>query len=175
VTRVSRVHDIVQKQGRTGPLCFVTIRHVLSVGAHEVAVERQDIVYRGPDTAPIASPAPGPAAEWSKAVVPSEPLLFRYSALTFNAHRIHYDRRFCQEVEQYPGLVVHGPLQATLLLHFATDLKHGEPPRHFAFRSSAPLFDGDPFLVCATATETGLQLWTENAASAPAMRAEASW
>ena len=105
---------------------------------------------------------------------PSAALLFRYSALTFNGHRIHYDRRYASEVEGYPGLVVHGPLQATLLFQHAAALR-GRPPTRFTVRSIAPLFDDQPFMLDADSTGGGLRLWTARAGGPVGMQAQAGW
>src|SRR5690606_26548942 len=106
-------------------------------------------------------------------IEPSAPLLFRYSALTFNGHRIHYDRKYATTVEHYPGLVVHGPLQATLLVLFATSLR-GQPPVRFSFRSQSPIFDDRRFLLHArNADNSSLKLWTAAEAGPVAMAAEA--
>src|SRR5262249_48879168 len=113
-TRISTITAITQKEGRSGPLVFVTVRHEISTVAGLSLVEEQDLVYRGEGS---STPAAAPTdAVWSRTIYPDDVLLFRYSALTFNGHRIHYDRRYCLEAEGYPGLVVHGPLIATLLL-----------------------------------------------------------
>ncbi|HEY2561570.1 MAG TPA: MaoC family dehydratase N-terminal domain-containing protein, partial [Caldimonas sp.] len=114
-TRDSRIADIATKDARSGPLVFVTVHHEIST-PHGVALrEEHDIVYRGlpaPGAAP-ATPAEAPRDEtFARTIVPDDVLLFRYSALTFNGHRIHYDRRYVTEVEGYPGLIVHGPLIA---------------------------------------------------------------
>jgi 3-methylfumaryl-CoA hydratase len=176
VQRLSRIEDVKLKQGRTGPLCFITVRHILGVDGVVAVEERQDIVYRGGEA--LISAASGGASQkpsWSKSVDASETRLFRYSALTFNGHRIHYDRRYCQEVEGYPGLVVHGPLQATLLLLFATELRAGRPPRSFSFRSVATIFGGTNFRLCAIEAPTGLRLWTADMSGREAMGADAVW
>ena len=178
VQRQSIIADVTLKQGRTGPLCFVTVEHAFRVAGEPCVLERQDIVYRAAETAPAASPATQPdmpAPQWSQSVDATDVLLFRYSALTFNGHRIHYDRRFCIETEGYPGLIVHGPLQATLLITLATDVRNSIIPRDFAFRSTATLFDGETFTVNATEGPAGLSLWTADASGRPAMRAEATW
>ncbi|WP_407530842.1 FAS1-like dehydratase domain-containing protein [Methylobacterium oryzisoli] len=175
VERRSRIADVALKEGRTGPLCFVTVEHALSVGGEPVIGERQDIVYRGAEGGTLGKPAPVSApGHHSRAVEPGAPLLFRYSALLFFAHRIHYDRRYAMEVEHYPGLVVHGPLQAVLLLNFAADLR-GAPPDRFSFRSGAPLFDDGPFTLNADESGDGLTLWTASPGGSAAMRAEAGW
>lgn len=175
VERRSSIVDVSLKQGRTGPLCFVTVEHALSVDGEQVITERQDIVYRGAESAaPGQAAAAAASGRHSSTVEPSAPLLFRYSALLFFAHRIHYDRRYTMEVEHYPGLVVHGPLQAVLLLNFATDLR-GTPPDRFSFRSGAPLFDDAPFTLNADETGDGLTLWTAREGGPAAMKAEAGW
>ena len=140
VTRHSAVEDITAKQGRSGELVFVTVRHEYSCDGRLCISERQSIVYR--DVTP-PSPAPAPQERTEEdtlksVVVPDPTLLFRYSALTFNAHRIHYDYVYTTETEAYSGLVVHGPLQATLLLNLAADALKTSPHR-FSFRGLAPL------------------------------------
>ena len=180
VTRLSRIEDVTLKEGRTGPLCFVTVSHSLSAPGGTVIEERQDIVYRGaepaapPPAQAAAKPEPPPrAAETSREVMADPVLLFRYSALTFNAHRIHYDRAYATGEEGYEGLVVHGPLQATLLMTLAAELRG--MPKTFDFRGVRPLFDGARFTVNAAPTETGLDLWTADAAGRATMTARATW
>ncbi len=176
VTRLSRIEDVRLKQGSTGPLCFVTVRHEVSTPRGPAISERQDIVYRGAEAAqptPTAAPKPGPQADWSREVMADPVLLFRYSALTFNGHRIHYDRSYAMGEEGYPGLVVHGPLQATLLLTLAGDLRG--MPKTFEFRGVAPLFDGAAFTVNARTTEAGLDLWTADATGRTCMTGSATW
>jgi 3-methylfumaryl-CoA hydratase len=183
ITRNSTIRDVTLKQGRTGSLCFVTVDHEIATQRGLAIRERQDIVYRDAEAArpasPTATPAPPepapPKAQWSRAVPADPVLLFRYSALTFNGHRIHYDRSYCIDVEGYPGLIVHGPLQATLLLEFATSLKGGRPPRTFDFRGVKPLFDGSDFTVNAYEDGDGLRLWTANAGGQVAMEARVTW
>jgi 3-methylfumaryl-CoA hydratase len=178
VRRLSRIVDVVVKEGRTGTLCFVTVQHDLSTDRGLAIAERQDLVYRALDAAP--SPAvrsavvEAPPASWQKRYPTDPVLLFRYSALTFNGHRIHYDRRYCQEEEGYPGLVVHGPLQATWLLTLAGEVK-GFPPATFSFRGVSPFFDGQDLLVSARDKDGGLALWTSDIAGRQAMVAEARW
>jgi len=121
VERTSTIANVTQKEGRTGKLVFVKVRHELRCnGATEPAiVEYHDIVYREAKQATDVEPPPVAAptgASWQLEIVPDDVLLFRYSALTFNGHRIHYDRQYVTEVEGYPGLIVHGPLIATLLM-----------------------------------------------------------
>jgi 3-methylfumaryl-CoA hydratase len=174
VRRVSRIDDVVIKEGRTGTLCFVTVQHRLEANGGLAVEERQDLVYREAAAPAAAAKAP-PAAEqgaWQRAMTASPPLLFRYSALTFNGHRIHYDRRYASEVEGYPGLVVHGPLQAAWLIGFAGELR-GSPPKHFNFRGLAPVFDGDAFSLHATERDGRLKLWTARQDGPVCMQAEA--
>ena len=179
VRRRSVIADVVVKTGRAGPLCFVTLRHDVLVGGETAVSERQDIVYRAlagtGDAGPARESPAAPEARWTRSVEATAPLLFRYSALTFNGHRIHYDRRFCTEQEGYPGLVVHGPLQATLLVQLATETRGGRVPETFSFRSVAPLFEGRAFQLAASESATGLQLWTADHDGQPAMTAEARW
>ncbi len=180
VTRRSRIADVTAKQGRSGPLCFVTVAHRIETPEGLIAQERHDIVYRGPAAAPAtgggADPAPDPApAGRDVASVDASPvMLFRYSAITFNGHRIHYDRDYATGVEGYPGLVVHGPLQATLLYHFAARLR-GAPPARFEFRSLSPLFDTVPVQLHADPAGQELALWTAAPGGPVAMRATAAW
>jgi 3-methylfumaryl-CoA hydratase len=146
---ISQVADLSFKQGRTGPLCFVKVDREYRVRGSIAICERQDLVYRGLETGgsgrTIGSD-PGSVKEYRalKSIEPSAVLLFRYSALTFNSHRIHYDLEYARVVEGYPGLVVHGPLQATLLLMTAQE-RLGRPVRQFSFRSVSPLFAGSAF------------------------------
>lgn len=149
LARTSRIADVRLKEGRTGSLVFVNVDHEIRANGELAISERHDIVYRDMpqpgDSAPVAAPE---GAQWGREIVPDDVLLFRYSALTFNAHRIHYDRRYVTEIEGYPGLIVHGPLIATLLL----DLLRRELPSarvaSFSFRAVKPLFDIAPFFVC---------------------------
>jgi len=174
VRRTSRIDDVVVKEGRTGTLCFVTVSHEIATGRGVAVRERQDIVYRGAD-APAGgsgSPAPLPPARWRESVETSPVLLFRYSAVTFNGHRIHYDRSYCRDEEGYPGLVVHGPLQATLLAGFAARIL-GRRPAVFSFRSVRPIFDGPPMGLEALEGEAGLELRTVDHEGRPCMVAEA--
>ena len=169
VTRTSTIEDVTEKSGRSGPLVFVRVRHEVSRQgeARPALTEFHDIVYRDVprpgDAAPAREAAPADAA-WVKDWVSDDVLLFRYSALTFNGHRIHYDRRYVTEVEGYPGLIVHGPLIATLLL----DLLRRELPEaqvaRYEFRAVRPTFDTHPFQVCGTPHADGMtvRLWARD-------------
>lgn len=177
VARVSTIKDVARKQGRSGELVFVTVRHEVSDPGGLVLADEHDIVYRGAGSgaAPIV---PAPSGErWRREIRPDPLLLFRYSAVTFNGHRIHYDHPYATKVEGYPGLVVHGPLVATLLV----DLLRGEMPgvvlRTFAFRALRPLFDTASFATCGLPDEAArtARLWTRDAEGAATMEAAATW
>jgi 3-methylfumaryl-CoA hydratase len=176
VERRSTVAGVEAKQGRSGPLVFVTVRHEIMDGQGVALAEEHDIAYRG-DPPPGTAPPPPAAAptdeQFARVIVPDPVLLFRYSALTFNGHRIHYDRRYATEVEGYPGLVVHGPLVATLLV----DLLRRERPdarlRAFAYRAASPLFDTAAFTVCGRNEDDHVSLWARDHAGRLAMQARA--
>ena len=169
MTRTSTIEDVTEKSGRTGALVFVKVRHeIRRAGDEDIALtEFHDIVYRAAahpgDVAPPPKAAP-PRSAWEKKWVPDDVLLFRYSALTFNGHRIHYDRKYVTEVEGYPGLVVHGPMVATLLLDL---LRHQLPNAEVAryeFRAVRPVFDINHFFVCGEPQADGktFRLWARD-------------
>jgi 3-methylfumaryl-CoA hydratase len=168
VVRTSTIENVVPKEGRTGPLVFVTVRHeVRSNGAADPAlVEHHDIVYRAEKQPGEVEPPPTAAASsaaWQRTVVPDDVLLFRYSALTFNGHRIHYDRRYVTEVEGYPGLIVHGPLLATLLLDLLRRNAPDADVATFRFRAVRPTFDLHPFQVNGEPGADGtVALWSQD-------------
>ena len=177
IRRTSEIADVSIKSGRSGNLVFVLVRHEVH-GADGLAItEEHDIVYRDPpapgESPPAARPAPSDAV-WRRDIAPDDVLLFRYSALTFNGHRIHYDRRYVTGEEGYPGLIVHGPLIATLLV----DLLRRNDPRplaNFRFRAVSPLFDIAPFAVCGRPGADGtVALWAQGADGRLAMEAEAT-
>jgi 3-methylfumaryl-CoA hydratase len=177
VTRTSRIADIVAKPSRSGPLVFVTVHHEIANASGVAVREAHDIVYRDLPAAGAAATAATPAPRdeaFSREIVADAVLLFRYSALTFNGHRIHYDRRYVTEVEGYPGLIVHGPLIATLLLEL---LRREEPQaivRRFTFKALSPLFDIHSFTVCGRPDgERRFALWARDHEGALAMRASA--
>jgi 3-methylfumaryl-CoA hydratase len=162
VTRESAILKVEAKSGRSGRLVFVTVGHTLSDAQGPAIVEQQDIVYReaGPQAPLPPADAPAPTAAWRRDLAPDTVLLFRYSALTMNGHRIHYDRPYAMGEEGYPALVVHGPLQATLLADLAVrELRR--PLTAFEFRGQSPGYDGVTLNVCGEATGDGARLWTE--------------
>ncbi|MDM0116056.1 MaoC family dehydratase N-terminal domain-containing protein [Variovorax sp. J22R133] len=179
IRRESRIVDVSGKDGRSGALIFVRVRHEVSDDGGVALIDEHDIVYRDNpkpgDPVPPVQSAPA-EYEWVRTIQPDDVLLFRYSALTFNGHRIHYDRRYVTEVEGYSGLVVHGPLLATLLL----DLLRRELPdakvSRFAFRAMKPTFDTAPFQVCGRRSDDGrtVQLWAQHPDGALAMDATAT-
>jgi 3-methylfumaryl-CoA hydratase len=176
--RRSRIQNITFKNGRTGALCFVAVHHDW-VGPRGLAItEAQDLVYRDFGTV-AAAPVPEDIAaipSFQREIDPSTVLLFRYSALTFNSHRIHYDRPYAHAVEGYPGLLVHGPLQATLLMDAACRMRPDTILKSFSFRSVAPLFDAAPFFTRGRILEGGAaELWVAGQDRNIHMRAEACW
>ena len=178
VTRISRIADVQHKKGRSGDLVFVTVEHAIEAEGQRAVTERQDIVYRAMDRSAPAKPAPPAApreASHSVTVDATTTLLFRYSALTFNGHRIHYDLDYARNEEGYPGLVVHGPLQATLMLHLAARLGEGRPVRTFGYRGILPLFHGAPFTVNAGKRQDALHLWCADRDGGITMEAQAGW
>jgi 3-methylfumaryl-CoA hydratase len=177
-TRTSRIADVQVKTGSTGTLCFVSVEHNISSPRGVAIRERQDIVYREMTTTQAtttkATP-PSPQAQHRETYVSDPVLLFRYSALTFNGHRIHYDRDYVTAVEGYPGLIFHGPLQATFIIEMAAKLRGGKAPKKFTYRGVQPLFEGSEFSINANETEAGMELWTANAEGQPTMKGTAVW
>ncbi len=165
--RESTLEKVTAKEGRSGELVFVTVHHTIT-GAQGPAIEEdQDLVFRA---APAPGEAPGPPqaapeGPWRRQVDPDPVMLFRYSALTFNGHRIHYDYKFATEAEGYPGLVVHGPLIATLMLELVRQEAPAAHIKRFKFRARRPIFDTGPFIVggAPDADGTGCRVWaTDN-------------
>jgi 3-methylfumaryl-CoA hydratase len=164
--RVSTIISIQQKTGASGELVFVTVKHEIFDAAGLAIEEEQDIVYRG------ASPAAPPAAPKSvetlpqdavrKPIVADPVLLFRFSALTSNSHRIHYDRPYAAQIEGYPGLVVHGPLQAVLLADLVRERFAQIRPARFTFAARKPLFEGDAFECVGVLRDGAIELSTRN-------------
>jgi 3-methylfumaryl-CoA hydratase len=176
-SRRSRIDSVICKSGRSGPLVFVAVEHAISDALGRLAItERQELVYRG--DAPRLNEPPSPEAAithpppvWRRRIDPSPVLLFRYSALTFNGHRIHYDRPYAMTVENYAGLVVHGPLIATLLLELLQTAQPQARVSSFEYRASAPLFDDAPFFTCGRPAGEGIELWAQSSSGRVAMSA----
>ncbi len=162
----SRVASVEEKSGRSGTLCFVTVQHEV-LGAGGLAIrEEQDIVYRDVARGAAAPPTQNAptTAVWRHAWTFDPPRLFRYSALTFNSHRIHYDRDYAAREESYPGLVVHGPMLATLMLELVRTRSPERAVRQFEFRAIAPVFDGQTVHACAAPDgDSAQQVWIEGA------------
>ena len=174
----STIRDVTVKQGRTGKLCFVEVEHCIFVGKELRFSETHNIVYRdakqtGEDK--ILAPEAPRNPEWTSEVIPNSTLLFRYSALTFNAHRIHYDLDFCRQQEGYPGLVFHGPLTATLLLELAMQNNPGRSLKSYEFKALSPLFDNAPFSLNGKRDGAKAEMWAANADNRLAMRASVSF
>jgi 3-methylfumaryl-CoA hydratase len=169
VERTSTIADVSAKEGRTGRLVFVKVRHeVRCNGSAEPAIiEFHDIVYREAKRPGDVEPPPQSAqtgAAWQREIVPDDVLLFRYSALTFNGHRIHYDRKYVTEVEGYPGLIVHGPLIATLLMDLVRRRLPAADIATFRFKAVRPTFDLNPFRVNGQLQDDGktIRLWAQD-------------
>ena len=178
VEQVSIIDRVEEKQGRAGALVFVTVRHTVSTEGDPAVEEEQDIVYRDaprPGAKPEAAAEPAPPGAWRRDIVPDDVLLFRYSALTFNGHRIHYDRRYVTTEEGYPGLVVHGPLIATLLLDLLRRNTEGAVVERFRFKGLRPTFDTSPFSVEGEPGDDPhhVRLWSTDNGGHTAMEAEA--
>jgi 3-methylfumaryl-CoA hydratase len=177
VTRRSTIAKVDAKHGRSGALVFVTVAHEILNSQGVAVTEEHDIVYRDNPEPGAAVPVPPQAPtgeQFSRAIAPDPVLLFRYSALTFNGHRIHYDRSYVTEVEGYPGLIVHGPLIATLLVDLLRRELPGAVLKAFDFKAASPLFDIHPFTVCGKREADGsVALWARNHLGQLAMSARA--
>ena len=171
ITRRSTILDLKEKQGRTGPLAFLTVRHEIFAGHTLGVTDELDVVFRDRSGEGRQAAGETRTAEVSRIVAPTSALLFRYSALTFNAHRIHYDREYAQKTEGYPGLVVHGPLQATLLVDHFRRQRPNDPIRTVEFRAFRPVYDLAPFSLNYAARQDGAELWTNDAEGYVAMSA----
>lgn len=178
IERRSTIQSIKLKQGRSGSLGFVCVAHELSDSTGPVLIEEHDIVYRDMPTEKVSPQTPLKADEdhdFVRTITPDPTLLFRYSALTFNAHRIHYDRTYAKDVESYAGLVVHGPLLATFLLELFADTYPDSTLSGFSFKAIRPVFDTEPFQICGTkADSTGnVKLWIADSTGNLCMEARA--
>jgi 3-methylfumaryl-CoA hydratase len=166
-TRTSTITRIDEKAGRSGRLVFVTVQHRIEADGELKIEEEQDIVYRDAPQpgSPVREPARAPEGEqWQRTMAADPVLLFRYSALTFNGHRIHYDAPYASGEEGYPGLVVHGPLIATLLAGLVRHERPDATLRSFAFTALHPTFAGNPFTLCGKPSDDGseVELWARD-------------
>ena len=178
VQRRSTIASIEEKAGQSGRLCFVTVRHEFTTDRGLAIQEAQSIVYRedaGKPAVTAGATAPRESSEFLREAAIDPVLLFRYSALTFNGHRIHYDAPYAVQEEHYPGLMVHGPLQATYLLNFAASIAERNP-RRFSFRALHPATGVTKIRLKANArsVETAT-LWIEDPAGRVTMEAKAEW
>ncbi|MFM0027260.1 MaoC family dehydratase N-terminal domain-containing protein [Paraburkholderia madseniana] len=177
--RTSTIANIEDKTGRSGRLVFVTVQHAIEVDGELRLEEEHDIVYRDAPQEGARPPQAALAPEgetWSRTIDADAVMLFHYSALTFNGHRIHYDYPYVTEVEGYPGLIVHGPLIATLLVDL---VRRGQPDavvQSFAFKALRPTFAGQPFTVCGKPSADGrtVDLWAKDHDGYLTMRATAA-
>lgn len=179
IRRDSEILSVEAKSGSSGNLVFVTVRHTISANCGVAIVEEHDIVYRDAAKKGAPPPAGKPAPQnpaWKREVETNEAVLFRYSALIFNAHRIHYDLDYCRDEEGYPGLIVHGPLQTTLLLDLCRRMDK-RPVRRLDYRATHPVFHQEKFTVNGQPAVDGTtaELWTANAAGCYAMRGTATF
>ncbi|MGF6778058.1 FAS1-like dehydratase domain-containing protein [Paraburkholderia sp. GAS334] len=167
VVRDSRIADVRVKEGRSGKLAFVTVKHDIRTPDSLAIEEEHDIVYREAPLPSAAAPIPTQAPSddaWHREVLPDEVLLFRYSALTFNGHRIHYDTPYVTGTEGYPGLVVHGPLIATLLMDLVRRNQPQASVLDFAFKAIRPSFAGNALHLCGRPSPDGktVELWAKD-------------
>jgi 3-methylfumaryl-CoA hydratase len=167
IARTSTIESVTHKQGKSGDLVFVRVRHDISNQHGTALTEHHDIVYRAAAAPSEPTPQPEAAertAPWHQAITPDPVLLFRYSALTFNGHRIHYDRSYVTGVEGYPGLIVHGPLIATLLIELVRKHQPAANIRKYEFRAVRPTFDVHPFSVHGVPADDGksISLWAQD-------------
>ncbi len=175
-TRTSEVTNVEEKSGRTGPLVFVTVVHTFRADGELCIEEVQNIVYRTDAASGVPAPAAKPAPvdpDWSRLVRPDPVMLFRYSAVTFNGHRIHYDAPYVREVEGYPDIIVHGPLMATLLLETLRHEARMGVLKRFAYRAHQPVFANTPIRAEGRHTNGGAEAWIKGPDGGLAMRAEA--
>ncbi len=178
VEQTSVIEKVEEKSGRAGSLVFVTVKHSISGGGGLAIEDEQDIVYREaprPGAAPAGPAEPAQRGTWEREIVPTDVLLFRYSALTFNGHRIHYDRRYVTTEEGYAGLVVHGPLIATLLLDLIRRSLPAATVESFRFKGLRPTVDVSPFTVRGSLGDGPghVRLWSTDNRGETGMEAEA--
>jgi len=160
--RISTIAAVNEKEGRTGKLLFVTVKHEYVQNDLVRIIEEQDIVYREPSPPKQTGTEPAPAAQWSETVIPTATMLFRYSAVTFNGHRIHYDAPYAMQVEGYAGLVVHGPMIATLMCGAFQRANPDKRIMSMAYRGLRPLTAPHAFQLAGRLTAPGVaQVWAE--------------
>ncbi|MCB2011999.1 MAG: MaoC family dehydratase N-terminal domain-containing protein [Geminicoccaceae bacterium] len=177
IVKKSKILKVAPKTGRTGPLCFVTVEHRYTRSDQTIWREEHDIVYREDPSSdqPKAKPVAPPETITDRETInPSIVMLFRYSALTFNGHRIHYDREYARNVEGYPDLVFHGPLTATFLAEF-TKRKSAGRMATFSYRAMSPLFDTRPFNIFLGRGDGHTTAWACTPEGHLAMQAEATF
>lgn len=175
VQRRTTIVDVVSKTGRNGPLVFVNLRHDILAEGDVAVAEEQDLVYRQAPQPGEAPPPPQPipdAPQWERTIEPDPVLLFRFSALTFNGHRIHYDHPYVTRIEGYPGLVVHGPLLGILLLDLIRRHVTDRPLASFRFRALRPVFDISPFRIQGRRDGDAVTVWALDNGDDLAMTAE---
>lgn len=173
--RSSRIAQSTRKTGKTGPLAFVTVNHEMRMDGRLCVAEQQDLVYRQDPTPSDPKPVPpmAPTDETNRRryeVTTTD--LFRYSALTFNGHRIHYDLEYAQKIECYPGLIVHGPLLAQRMIELAQELLGGI--NQFSFRAVSPIFHFEAFEICAKSADSELDMWVRGPDGRLAMTGKAT-
>ena len=173
ICRHSEIAAVNHKAGKTGDLIFVTLKHTYLRGDDALLTEEQELVYREAVSANSAPTLAVPDSVHARTIIPDPVMLFRYSALTFNSHRIHFDRTYATNVEGYPGLVVHGPLIATLLMQLISSHEPHADIKSFSFRAVRPLFDISPFKVYLKTEQSHYQLWAADELGALAMTASA--
>ncbi len=175
--KITTIKKIVEKEGSAGPLCFITLEHKIYSKDEISIIEEQDLVYlqdqQGSKSLPLAQNNVE-KADFSQEIHPSAILLFRYSALTFNGHRIHYDLDYAKNVEGYDGLVFHGPLTATLLLDLALK-ERKQPIKKYSFRGIAPLSNLDCFWIEGKSEDNAAILWARRKDGVVAMKAKADF
>ncbi|MBT8147992.1 MAG: MaoC family dehydratase N-terminal domain-containing protein [Gammaproteobacteria bacterium] len=180
ITRRSVIKQVETKEGRSGQLAFVCVAHEISNSAGLAIYEEHDIVYRENPAASVSQSTPKAAksapatSDYSRHHLADPVTLFRYSALTFNGHRIHYDRDYVTGEEGYPGLIVHGPLLATLLVELCRENQPDARLRKFEFRALSPVFDGKPFTACGKQVDSNnTELWIADSDNNLCMQATA--
>lgn len=178
IHKTSEILKISEKEGKAGKMIFVTVRHLVQSQRGVAVEEEQDIVYL-PMPKSFVQPPPNPLPDdlsWQEAYPVDPVLLFRFSALTFNGHKIHYNWQHATEIEKYPGLVVHGPLQALLLLESAKQHHPGRKPASYSFKAVRPIFEADGLYLCGKSRPDGsLDLFTANAEGNIGMQSHITW